>query len=439
MSDFATVVGISRGYIHDGGGLPEPFAGLAVAGPIVAGEHTFGGQPRLILDPATGGKLAAVCDSNDQAIDKAVHAANRAFASWRWSTSRHKFEVLSCWAAALRQHELALARLITLEQGKPIAESMGEVNYAATYLEWYAHEAMRPHGETMPSHKSNSELCVRSEPVGVVAAITPWNFPLAMPARKAAAALAAGCPVLLIPSVRTPLSSLAFAALGHQAGLDASLLQVLPGDGAYVVPRVLGHADVRAVTFTGSTRVGRIVNNLATQHMQRVSLELGGHAPFIVFPDCDVDEAVAACVIAKFTTGGQDCLAANRIYLHDDIASRFRERFVARVGALKVGHGLDPGVQIGPMTLRTGVDHCLAQVGDATKKNGTHPGRRIGPDKSWRELHGANRSRRSPGRHGDRSTGDLWPDRAVADLQLHPGCPPARQPKQLRTGGLCVH
>lgn len=353
---------------RDGQVLPAAFSALATAGPLVAGPSRARTPGRPIVDPATTSRLALVRDTDERDIDTAVAAAERAFPVFRWSSSARKSELLSRWASAMRANADALARLITLEQGKPLAESHGEVAYAASYLDWYAQEAMRPHGDTRPTHKPDSDVCVRAEPVGLVAAITPWNFPLAMPARKVAAALAAGCPVLLVPSVVTPLSSLAFATLGYEAGLDPALLQVLPGDGERTVPRVLDHAAVRAVTFTGSTRVGRLVNALAARHLQRVSLELGGHAPFIVFPDVDVDHAVEACIAAKFTTGGQDCLAANRIYLHEDIAARFRERFVARAGALIAGHGLDPGVDIGPMTLRSGVTHCLAQIHDAVAK-----------------------------------------------------------------------
>jgi succinate-semialdehyde dehydrogenase/glutarate-semialdehyde dehydrogenase/aspartate-semialdehyde dehydrogenase len=271
----------------------------------------------------------------------------------------------------MRLHREDLATLLTLEQGKPLAESRGEVDYGASYLEWFAEEGRRAYGETIPSHLPASSLSVRLHPVGVVGLVTPWNFPSAMIARKAAAALAAGCPAIVKPAQETPLSALALGVLAEEAGVPPGVLSVLTGDSETLVGRLLSSDDVRALSFTGSTAVGRSLLTQSAATFKRVSLELGGHAPFIVYADANEDLALAGCLEAKFTTGGQDCLAANRIFVHESLYERFSRRFSDAVAALIVGPGLDAATQIGPLTRESVVATCERHIADAIAAGAT--------------------------------------------------------------------
>jgi succinate-semialdehyde dehydrogenase/glutarate-semialdehyde dehydrogenase/aspartate-semialdehyde dehydrogenase len=271
----------------------------------------------------------------------------------------------------MRLHRDDLATILTLEQGKPLVESQGEIDYGASFLEWFAEEGRRAYGETIPSHLPASALSVRLYPVGVVGVITPWNFPSAMIARKAAAALAAGCPVIVKPAPETPLSALALGVLAEEAGIPAGVLSVLTGDAQALVGRLLASEDVRAISFTGSTTVGRALLAQAATTIKRVSLELGGHAPFIVHEDANEDLALAGCVAAKFTTGGQDCLAANRIFVHESLYERFARRFSDLATELVVGHGLDAATQVGPLTLESGAKTCERHIADALAAGAT--------------------------------------------------------------------
>ncbi|MCP1835589.1 succinate-semialdehyde dehydrogenase/glutarate-semialdehyde dehydrogenase/aspartate-semialdehyde dehydrogenase [Bradyrhizobium sp. USDA 4532] len=266
------------------------------------------------------------------------------------------------------EHLDDLATLVTSEQGKPLADARHEIAYGAGFLEWFAAEGERAYGETIPSHKLESLLYVRVQPIGVAAAVTPWNFPVAMITRKAGAALAAGCPIIVKPAPETPLSALAVARLAQQAGVPPGVFQVVIGNPVELSAPLLRDTRVRALSFTGSTQVGRLLLEGAAETVKKVSLELGGHAPFVVFDDVDLDKAVRGAMAAKFATSGQDCLAANRIYVQRGVYGAFVQALAAAVDQLKVGHGLDPGTDIGPMTKLSVANKCRAHIDDAVRK-----------------------------------------------------------------------
>lgn len=318
-----------------------------------------------VVDPATGDHLVdvAVCAPDD--ADLAVQAARRAFLTWRDRLPVERGAILCAWAKLMRVHAKDLAVIMTVEQGKPLAESHGEIAYAASFLEWYAAEGERAYGETMPSHLPGSRLSVQMQPLGVTVAITPWNFPSAMITRKAGAALAAGCTMIVKPAPETPLSALALAKLAQEAGIPAGVFQVLTGEAAPLARRLLEHTDVRAFSFTGSTEVGRILLEQSAETIKKASLELGGHAPFILFEDADMANAVKGCIGAKFATSGQDCLAANRIYVQRSVYDRFVDAFASATAELRVGHGLEDGTDIGPMTRASVAEKCRQQIAQA--------------------------------------------------------------------------
>lgn len=331
-----------------------------IAGAWVCGEATA-----PVVDPATGRPVARVAQCDAGWIDRAVDAAAAAFESWRGTLALERGARLREWAALIRRHADDLAMLIVAEQGKPLKEARGEIAYGAGFLDWFAAEGERTYGETIPAHKPGSHLSVMLQPVGVAAAITPWNFPHAMITRKAGAALAAGCPVIVKPAPETPLSALALARLAAEAGLPGGVFQVVIGDAAVLAARLMGDARVRALSFTGSTEIGRLLMKQSAASIRKVSLELGGHAPFIVFDDAPLAHAVAGCLAAKFATSGQDCLAANRIYVQRGIYDEFLQRLGEAVSQLRVGHGLEPGTDIGPMTRASVVEKCRGHVADA--------------------------------------------------------------------------
>ncbi|HLH50063.1 MAG TPA: NAD-dependent succinate-semialdehyde dehydrogenase, partial [Roseiarcus sp.] len=318
-----------------------------------------------IEDPATGESIGTVASLESADVDRAVDAAAAAFSAWRALLPLERGAILRRWAGLIHEERDDLARLMTLEQGKPLAESRGEIDYAASFLDWFAAEGERAYGETIPSHKPNSLLSTRMQPIGIVAAVTPWNFPSAMITRKAGAALAAGCPVIVKPASETPFSALALARLGERAGLPAGVFQVLTGPSEALVGRLIDHPTVRALSFTGSTEIGRLLLGRTAATVKKVSMELGGHAPFIVFDDARLDLALEGAMAAKFTTSGQDCLAANRIYVQRRAYSAFVERFGEAASRLKVGHGLDPATEIGPMTRLSVARKCRAHIDDA--------------------------------------------------------------------------
>ncbi|MBU2327033.1 MAG: NAD-dependent succinate-semialdehyde dehydrogenase [Alphaproteobacteria bacterium] len=318
-----------------------------------------------VTDPATAEHLADVAACSHEDADAAVQAATRAFQTWRDTLPLERGQVLRTWAKLMRENATDLAVIMTAEQGKPLAESEGEISYAASFLDWFAAEGERAYGETIPSHLPGGRLSVQMQPVGVTVAITPWNFPSAMITRKAGAALAAGCTMIVKPAPETPLSALALAKLAQEAGMPAGVFQVLTGEAAPLSRRLLEHREVRVFSFTGSTEVGRILLTQSAPTIKKASLELGGNAPFILFDDADLTAAVKGCMGAKFATSGQDCLAANRIYVQRKLYERFVEAFARATSELKVGHGLQPDIDIGPMTRPSVAEKCRKQISQA--------------------------------------------------------------------------
>ncbi|HSR72130.1 MAG TPA: NAD-dependent succinate-semialdehyde dehydrogenase [Kiloniellales bacterium] len=323
------------------------------------------GAAIAVHDPADGEVLGSVARLGAAEAREAVAAAKAAWPAWRALAPQARAALIRAWHDAILANREDLARLMTLEQGKPIAEARGEIDYAASFVAWYAEETKRLNVESVTSHLPEAEMIVRREPIGVAALVTPWNFPSAMITRKAAAALAAGCTVVVHPSMETPLSALALAELAERAGLPAGVFNVVTGEAPEIVEAWCAEPDVRLVSFTGSTEIGRKIAALCAPGVKRLVLELGGHAPFIVFPDADLETAVAGGLAAKFATSGQDCLAANRFYLHRDIHDRFVGAFAAGVRALKVGPGLDEDSDIGPLIHERALAKCEAQVEDA--------------------------------------------------------------------------
>lgn len=335
---------------------------------LIDGRWIAGEQRDVVVDPATGEEIANVarCDAGHMNI--AIAAAERAFVEWRKLLPANRCAILRSWASLMLDHSEELAILVTSEQGKPLPEARDEIAYGAGFLAWFAAEGERAYGETIPSHKPGSLLHVRMQPVGVAAAITPWNFPVAMITRKAAAALAAGCPIIVKPAPETPLCALALARLAEEAGIPPGVFQVLVGDPIELSAPLLRDTRVRALSFTGSTQIGRLLLRETAATVKKVSLELGGHAPFLIFEDVDLAKAVKGAMAAKFATSGQDCLAANRIYVQRSIYSAFIDAFGAAIAQLKVGHGLEPATNIGPMTKLSVANKCRMQIDDAITK-----------------------------------------------------------------------
>ncbi|RWF48962.1 MAG: NAD-dependent succinate-semialdehyde dehydrogenase [Mesorhizobium sp.] len=318
-----------------------------------------------VTDPATGTTVAFVAALDSRQTTKAIDAAARAFPAWRTLLPQERSKILRKWFELIIAAKADLALLMTLEQGKPLKESLGEIDYAASFIEWYAEEAKRLNAESVTSHLPNAEMMVRREPLGVVGVVTPWNFPSAMLTRKAAAALAAGCTIVAHPSSETPLSALALAELGERAGLPAGVFNIVTGKAATIVGRMCEDPRVRAMSFTGSTEIGRLIAAQSAPTMKRLVMELGGHAPLIVFADADIDKAVTIAVDAKFATSGQDCLAANRIYVQRPLYDRFCAAFAKRIDALRTGNGLGDDIDIGPLMHERAVKKVEEQVADA--------------------------------------------------------------------------
>ncbi|MCK1672014.1 NAD-dependent succinate-semialdehyde dehydrogenase [Bradyrhizobium sp. 150] len=335
---------------------------------LIDGRWIASERRDVVVDPASGEAIADVtrCDAVD--MNRAIAAAERSFSAWRGLLPARRGAILRAWASLMLDNAEELSILLTSEQGKPLAEARHEITYGAGFLEWFAAEGERAYGETIPSHKAASLLQVRMQPIGVAAAITPWNFPVAMITRKAGAALAAGCPIVVKPAPETPLSALALARLAEEARIPAGVFQVVIGDAIELSKPLLRDPRIRALSFTGSTEVGRLLLEGAADTVKKVSLELGGHAPFIVFDDVDLEKAVKGAMAAKFATSGQDCLAANRIYVQRGIYDAFVNAFAAAIEQLKVGHGLDPSTDIGPMTKLSVAERCRAQIDDAVRR-----------------------------------------------------------------------
>jgi aspartate-semialdehyde dehydrogenase len=333
----------------------------------VDGHWTAGdaGQTFEVTDPASGAKIGWVSKLNADQTTIAIDAAAKAFPLWRDLLPQERTAKLRRWYELILEARDDLALIMTLEQGKPLAESRGEIDYAASFIEWYAEEAKRLNAEGFTSHLPHAETIVRREALGVVGVVTPWNFPSAMLTRKAAAALAAGCTIVAHPSSETPLSALALAELADRAGIPGGVFNIVTGDAATIVGRLCEDSRVRALSFTGSTEIGRLIAAQCAPTMKNLIMELGGHAPLIIFADADIDRAVDIAIDAKFATSGQDCLAANRIYVERSIHDAFSSAFARRIGELKVAPGLTEGSDIGPLMHERAVLKVEEQVADA--------------------------------------------------------------------------
>ncbi|MEY4420239.1 MAG: hypothetical protein RLZZ498_835 [Pseudomonadota bacterium] len=340
---------------------------------LINGHWVKGASRFDVHDPATGKKLADVANLNAKDAEAAIDAANAAWPAWRNKTSKERSIILRKWFDLLMANQEDLGRIMTAEQGKPFAEAKGEVAYAASFVEWFAEEAKRVNGETLPQFDNNRRLMVLKQPIGVCAAITPWNFPLAMITRKVAPALAAGCPVVIKPAELTPLTALAAAELAIRAGIPAGVLNLLTADSdsSIAIGKVFCSSDiVRHISFTGSTEVGRILMAQSAPSIKKLGLELGGNAPFIVFDDADIDSAVEGAMASKYRNAGQTCVCANRIYVQDAVYDEFVQKFAAKVKALKVGNGFDDGVVQGPLIEPAAVEKVERHVQDAIAKGG---------------------------------------------------------------------
>ncbi len=338
----------------------------------IAGTWTAAAGPMLdVTDPATGELITRVPDSGAAEARAALDAAHAAFAAWRKVPPKLRAQIIKRWNDLVLAHQDDLGKLISREQGKPLAEGKGEVAYAASYIEWFGEEATRMNGETIPAPVPGRRMFALKEPVGVVAAITPWNFPAAMIARKIAPALAAGCTVVCKPAEDTPLTSLALVRLAEEAGVPAGVLNIVTASRERtpeVVDVWLDDPRVRKITFTGSTPVGKHLARRSAETLKKLSLELGGNAPFIVFEDADLDAAVDGFMAAKFRNGGQTCVCPNRVFVHDAVHDAFAARLAARVAALKVGPASDPASQIGPMINARAVEKIERHVQDAVAR-----------------------------------------------------------------------
>jgi len=335
---------------------------------LIAGRW-YGAQQRFAVhDPATGAQLAMVSNVDSADAEAAIAAANKAWGPWQRLGAKQRANLLRRWYDLLVQHQDDLARIMTAEQGKPLAEARGEVAYGASFVEWFAEQAKRVNGETLPSFDNDRRQLVLRQSIGVCAAITPWNFPLAMITRKVAPALAAGCPVIIKPAELTPLTALAAAELAMRAGIPAGVISVLTADAerSVLVGKALCDSPtVRHLSFTGSTEVGRILMAQCAPTVKKLSLELGGNAPFVVFDDADIDSAVEGAYASKFRNAGQTCVCTNRIYVQEAVYDTFVERFAARVRRAKLGNGFEPGVDLGPLIEPAAVAKVERHVQDA--------------------------------------------------------------------------
>ncbi|WP_296870872.1 NAD-dependent succinate-semialdehyde dehydrogenase [Tibeticola sp.] len=338
---------------------------------LIDGRWVSSDRRFAVIDPAIGQTLAEVANLGADQAQAAIAAADAAWPAWRNKTAKERSIILRRWFDLLMAHQDDLARLMTAENGKPLAESRGEVAYGASFVEWFAEEAKRINGETLPQFDNNRRLLVLRQPIGVCAAITPWNFPLAMITRKVAPALAAGCPVVIKPAEQTPLTALAAAELALRAGLPAGVLNVLTADAdnSVAIGKALCASPVvRHLSFTGSTEVGRILMAQSAPTVKKLSLELGGNAPFIVFDDADIDSAVEGAFASKYRNAGQTCVCSNRIYVQDAVYDAFVEKFAAKVATAKVGNGFEEGVNQGPLIEPAALEKVQRHVEDAVAK-----------------------------------------------------------------------
>ncbi|WP_322994799.1 NADP-dependent succinate-semialdehyde dehydrogenase [Castellaniella sp.] len=328
------------------------------------------GQSVNVTNPATGAVIGSVPKMGAGEARRAIEAASRSWAQWRGLTAKQRAVILRRWFELMVAHTEDLAIIMTAEQGKPLAESRGEIAYAASYLEWYAEEGKRAYGDIIPSSWTDKRIVVTKEPIGVCAAITPWNFPSSMITRKAGAALAAGCPIVVKPATQTPYSALALAVLAAEAGVPAGVFSVVTGSAPAIGGEMTSNELVRKVTFTGSTEIGRLLMEQSASSVKKVSMELGGNAPFIVFEDADLDAAVEGAMASKYRNSGQTCVCANRFYVHDKVYDAFSQKLVAAVQQLKVGNGLEDGTTQGPLIDLAAVEKIQEHIADVLDKGG---------------------------------------------------------------------
>ncbi len=321
-----------------------------------------------VTNPATGEEIGTIPNMGAAEATQAVEAAYTALQSWKALTAQNRADILMAWYKLVLDHIDELALIMTIEQGKPLAEAKGEVRYAASFIQWFAEEGKRIYGDVIPTVNNQQRFIISKEPVGVVAAITPWNFPIAMITRKAAPALAAGCTVVIKPANETPYCALAIAKLAEKAGIPAGVINVVTGKSQEIGSVFTSHEKVKKLTFTGSTPVGRLLMQQCSSTIKKLALELGGNAPLIVFDDADLDKAVQGVIFAKFRNAGQTCVCANRIYVHDNIYQAFAEKFVQEVQKFKVGNGLEDGVQIGPLINEKAVLKAQQLIDEAVSK-----------------------------------------------------------------------
>ncbi len=323
-----------------------------------------------VHDPATGERLGTVPRMGAAETRRAIEGAQAAWGAWRAMTAKERAAILRRWFDLMTEHAQDLALIMTVEQGKPLAESRGEIAYGAAFLEWFAEEGKRAYGDVIPTFAKDRRVVVTREPIGVCAAITPWNFPSSMITRKAGAALAAGCPLVVKPAEQTPFSALALAVLAAEAGVPAGVFSVLTGDAPAIGGEMTSNALVRKVSFTGSTEVGRLLMRQCAPSIKKLSLELGGNAPFIVFDDADLDAAVEGAIASKYRNAGQTCVCTNRFYVQDSVYDAFSRKLVEAVGKLRVGNGLEDGVTQGPLIDADAVTKVREHIADAVAQGG---------------------------------------------------------------------
>ena len=344
---------------------------LIVSKGYINGIFTSGNSNKTfdVNDPSTGELIVKLPDMGISETKDAINAAHKAQKSWAAKTGKERSTILRNWFNLMMENKEDLAKILTAEMGKPLAEALGEITYGASFVEWFAEEAKRVYGDTIPGHQEDKRIVVIKQPIGVVGAITPWNFPNAMITRKVAPALAVGCSVVLRPPTLTPLSALALAYLAQEAGIPAGVFNIVMGtDSSGMGKELCSNELVRKITFTGSTEVGRILMRQCSDQIKKVSLELGGNAPFIVFDDADIDEAVAGAMISKYRNAGQTCVCANRIYVQENIYEEFSKKLAEATRAMKVGNGFDDGVTTGPLIDQQALEKVEEHIEDAVSK-----------------------------------------------------------------------
>ena len=339
----------------------------------VNGQWTTEGTASFeVMNPANGETLATVADGNVIMTKKAIEAADRAFKPWSKTTAKYRASILEKWNDLIIAHSDELADIMTLECGKPLAESKGEVAYGASFIKWFAEEGKRVYGDVIPPHTENRRIIVIKQPIGVVAAMTPWNFPLAMITRKVGPALAAGCTVIIRPTCEAPLTALALVHLAEQAGFPPGVVNIVVGSDSAAMGKEFCESElVKKISFTGSTKIGQILMAQSSNSLKKLSLELGGNAPFIVFEDADIDQAVAGAMVSKFRNAGQTCVCVNRFLIHEKVYDAFTAKLCKAVSELKIGNGFDEGVNIGPLINKNAVKKTTQFVEDAKAKGGT--------------------------------------------------------------------